>query len=206
MKKIALLAAMAALSATASAADLYAYGSFGRSEMDVSKSFYDTELTNAGVTGLSSTLKKGDSSYKVGIGFQVNQNLAIEGGYVDLGEAKYTASFTGGDGTAKATATGWTIAAVGILPVTQDFSVLAKAGLINAEVKISANASGPGGTASGSSSSTDWKNFFGIGAAYAVTKNIAIRAEWEKFNKLGDSNRTGESDVTLASVGVVYKF
>lgn len=61
-------------------------------------------------------------------------------------------------------------------------------------------------SASDSADDTSAKGYWGIGAAYRFNKQWSLRAEWERFNKLGDENKTGESDVDLLSVGVVFNF
>lgn len=207
MKKLALIAFVAATVATpALAGDVYIVGSIGRSTVDLNKNFLDNALTSAGATSLSSTLDDSDTAYKIQVGYQYSQNFAVEGGYINLGEATYSASYTGGSANAKAEASGLNIAAVGILPINQSFSVFGKLGLIDAKVKVSANATGPGGSASGSASSTDWRPYFGAGGTYNVNKQLGIRIEYEQFNGLGDDKKTGEADVSLLSMGVVYKF
>jgi hypothetical protein len=52
---------------------------------------------------------------------------------------------------------------------------------------------------------SDWETSFGFGATYQINKQWGVRAEWERFNNLGDSD-TGESDVDLLSVGAVFRF
>jgi hypothetical protein len=41
---------------------------------------------------------------------------------------------------------------------------------------------------------------------YDVSPKFAIRAEWERFDKVGDKNKTGEGDVDLLSVGLKFSF
>jgi opacity protein-like surface antigen len=45
----------------------------------------------------------------------------------------------------------------------------------------------------------------GLGAQYNLSKSVGLRAEWERYFEVGD-NTTGEMDIDLISVGVVYKF
>jgi len=207
MKKLALVALFAAtVAAPAFAGDVYVVGSVGQSTMDINKGELDSALTSAGATGVSSSLDKTDTAYKIQLGYQFNQYFAVEGGYVDLGKGTYSASFTGGSAHADAKASGVNIAAVGILPLGESFSLFGKLGFIDAKVETSVSANGPGGSASGSVSSTKWKNNWGVGATYNVNKQLGVRVEYEQFNKLGDSNTTGEADVNLLSAGVVYKF
>lgn len=207
MKKLALIAMLAAtVAAPAFAGDFYVVGSVGQATMDLNKSEIDNSLTSAGVTGLSSSLDKTDTAYKIQLGYQFNQNVAVEGGYIDLGKGKYSATFTGGTGTANAKASGVNVAVLGILPINEAFSAFAKLGVIDAKVKTDVSATGPGGSASASASSTKLKTTWGIGASYQFSKQVGVRVEYEQFKKLGDASTTGESDVSLVSAGIVLKF
>jgi len=207
IKHLAVATILSVSMASAFAGDWYAVGSIGQSKVkDGNKSEIDSGLVSAGVTGLSSSLDEKDTGYKLQLGYKFTPNWAIEGGYVDLGKFKYNATFTGGGANAEVKASGWNIAGVGTVPINDRFSLFGKLGLIDAKVKGSVTATGPGGTASGNTSSTKSKANWGIGANYGVSKAWGLRAEWERFSKLGDKNTTGESDVDLLSVGVVFNF
>jgi opacity protein-like surface antigen len=39
---------------------------------------------------------------------------------------------------------------------------------------------------------------FGLGVSYSFTRNLSVRAEWERFDV--------DADVDLLSVGLVYRF
>lgn len=208
MKRLALLALLAATAATpALAGDFYVVGALGRSDFDIRKSDIDAALNSAGATGISSSFDSYDTAYKVHLGYQFTPYFALEGGYVDLGKADYSASFAGGNGHGDVKATGPTIAALGIVPINDWLSLFGKVGVIDAKVEASVSATGPGGSASTSSSSTRTRANWGVGGTYHVTRQLGIRVEYEQFNKLGDDNTTGKKfDVMLLSAGVVYKF
>lgn len=210
---IPLMAATAlALSASAFAGDWYVTGSIGRSSwhLDGAQTDLDSSLVANGLTGVSSNLKKEGTGYKVQLGYELNRYFAVEGGYVDLGKAKYAATFTGGSDAVEFTARGWNIDAIGSIPLGQDFSLFGKAGLINAKKEVSFTATGAASLSSGKVSATNWKPTWGIGANYNVSKNVSLRGEFERFSKLGHNNSTGDStgenDVDLWSLGMVYKF
>lgn len=206
--KACVVAALLAASITpALAGDFYVLGSVGRSSMkDNSKSNADAVLAAAGFRNISSSLDTTDTGYKLQLGYQYNPNFAVEAGYVDLGKEKYSATYTGGSASATAKAAGWNIAAVGIVPLNDQFSLFGKLGLIDAKVETSGTVSLGAASASANASATKWKPNYGIGATYNFTKTVGMRAEYERFQKLGDSNTTGESNVDLLSLGVVVKF
>lgn len=198
--------AVALAASTIACAEGYVVGSIGRSDIGINKADLDGALTSAGATAVSSTVNNNDTGYKVQLGYQINPNFAVEGGYVDLGKASYSATFTGGSANASVKAAGLNIAALGILPINDSVSLFGKLGFIDAKVTANVSATGPGGTASASASSTKWKTNYGVGGTYNVSKQVGIRVEYEQFSKLGDSNSTGTSNVNLLSAGVVFKF
>jgi OOP family OmpA-OmpF porin len=200
------LIAVALTASSVACAQGYVLGSIGRTTVDLDKGRLDGILTSAGAAALSSSLDKNDTGYKIQVGYQVNPNLAVEGGWIDLGKASYSATFTGGNAKADVKASGFNIAALGILPINASFSFFGKLGLIDAKVDASASAVGAGGAAWASATATNWKPYLGLGGTFNVNKQIGIRAEYEQFNKLGDANTTGRGNVDLLSLGVVFKF
>jgi OmpA-OmpF porin, OOP family len=204
MKKIALVALLAAFAAPAMAEGLYVVGSVGQSKADVDKNELDGSARS--LAGFHSSVDDTDTAYKLQLGYQVNQYFAVEGGYINFGKTTYHASAPGQTGSSESKAEGVNLDAVGILPVTDRLSVFAKAGAVYAKVKYSYAVHTGLGDSTGSADSTDLKGTWGVGASFDVTKNLAIRAEYEQFHKLGNKDKTGEANVDLMSAGVVYKF
>ena len=209
MKQVA--AALITLSAasTVFAADdsgAYILGAVGASKVAIDKASIDDALTSVGVTGLSSTTDETDTGYKLQLGYKLNQNFAIEGGYVDLGEFTYDATFTGGTGKETAKVDGWNIVAMGILPLGDTYSLLGRLGAIRAKVDATASATGPGGSALDNAKATKNSFTYGLGVAYNMSKSTSIRLDYDRYAKLGDKNSTGEGDVDLYSLAVGYKF
>lgn len=205
MKKIALIALLSALAVPAMAEGLYVVGSVGQSKADLDQGYLDG--ADRSLPGFSSSIDKTDTAYKLQLGYQFNQNLAIEGGYVNLGKLTYSGSAPGvGNKSVEFKAQGLNLSAVGILPLTERVSVFAKVGAIYAKVERTAAVHTTLVQASSSESSTDLKGTWGLGASFDLTKNLAVRAEYEQFHKLGKNDKTGEANVDLISAGVAYKF
>lgn len=209
-KKITLsVAVLMACSTSVFAGDMYVVGSVGRSTVDINKANLDNALADAGLGGISSTLDKDDTGYKLMFGYKFNQNFALEGGYVDLGKSTYDVSVTvPAAATAKfeAEVSGWVVSALGIMPLNDKFSVFAKLGTIYNEVKENGTVTAGGTTYTANTSGRSWKATYGVGTQYEFDKNWGVRAEYERFDKLGDKSDTGEADVDLLSIGVAYKF
>jgi OOP family OmpA-OmpF porin len=136
-----------------------------------------------------------DTSFRLFGGYQFNRNIAAELGYADLGKAK--ASAAGVSEEAKATA--WDLSAVGTFPVWQQLSVLGRLGAYHGEGKLS-------GVVSGKKNTTNVT--FGVGAQYDFTRNLGVRAEWQRYSKLKFevSGASGDTDVDVLGVSVLWRF
>ena len=190
---LAVLAA-SAISVPAIAADTggYLVGMFGQ-----------TKVKDIDTTGIGNPSKDDTGTgFKIGGGYAFTRYFAVEGAYVDLGKATASGTFGGSNASVTFKSSGLVVAAVGMVPLSQQFSLLGRFGLINATVKVDATL----GNASGSNKTTDMKTTFGVGASYSLTPKFAVRGDYDVYQKLGDNATTGESDVNMLSVGVVYKF
>ena len=156
----------------------------------------DADDSNA-VPGLitSGTVDGKDTGFKFFGGYQFNQNFGLELAWVDLGKASYSGTFSGLPVTGGSVKTsGLNVSAVGTLPLGAGFALFGKAGIFAWEA--TANDTTGGLPFSGKDDGADFS--FGVGASYDLTKNFAIRAEWERFKAVGD--------IDLLSVGLVYRF
>ena len=215
--KVALLTAVSAtlLASTAVAAPgFYAFGGLGYAHADTD----DFTLADAEVLGAAeqSTQKKDDNdlALKLAGGYRFNDNFAIEGSYSFLGrvESNFKGSFDNGESAqAEASMKAHVLAidALAIYPVNNDFEVFAKGGFGIASVKTQtyfASTSGEGDE-SVSESKTRFVPKIGFGAEWNVTKNVAIRAEYERlFGVSKGSDDSADADYDLVTVGVKYAF
>jgi OmpA-OmpF porin, OOP family len=138
-----------------------------------------------------------DTAWRVLGGFQFNRNLAIEGAYTDLGEF----SASGPGGSARAEASALELTGVGAFPLGNAFSVYGKAGIYRGEVDGRLDAT----LVSGSAEDTNTDFTFGAGVKFDMTQNVALRAEWQRYNDMGGDDTT-ETDVDVLSVGLLYRF
>lgn len=185
----------------ASAQGFYIGGSIGKSKID-------DDIAGPGLI-TSGTVDGKDSGFKLYGGYQFGQNFAVEMAYVDLGTATYSGTFSGSPVTGgRIDIWGLGLFAVGIWPVSSDFSLFGKLGFLSWDAKWR---DVTGGTPfSGTDSGSDLAG--GLGLSHSFTKNLGARLEWERFKVgggedfLGFSNSTGRATVDLLSAGVVYKF
>lgn len=193
-------------SAAAHAGPWYAVGAVSQSTVNLDKSALDTTLTANGATALSSHQTGTHDQWRLQLGYQLTPYLAFEAGYIDLGKATYSASFSGGSATVDWKSGGIDLAAVGTLPIDGQLSLLGKVGVIDAKTTGSWRSSGIGGLPTGSVNKTALHPFIGLGATYALTQRTSLRGEYENFSGIGESHSTGSADVHVFSLGVSYLF
>lgn len=203
MKKIALAALIVLGSVSAQAADAGAYAGFsgGNSYSKANQSDWEgTSKTDSGNT------------YKLFGGYQINKFVAAEMAYANLGTTDFSWKGYANEGfAANYKKSAISAAAVGSLPLG-NFALNGKLGLTlnRAETDFRASV----GTAVGSDRKTTSKVgiVYGLGASYAVTKNLDIRAEYENYGKFGkafgdDSVQTGRmKNVSAVTLGLAVRF
>jgi OOP family OmpA-OmpF porin len=181
--------------------------SVGQSKVEIEDSFLPTP---GGVTASSVSKDETDTGFKLYGGYRIHRNFALEGGWVDLGSFKATRNVTApavGSLSAEIESSGPYIDALGILPL-QQFNLFAKLGAMYATTKTTLSRTGavvfvPGANTTPEESEVEFK--FGLGASYSFTRNLAIRAEYERFFDVG-SDETGEGNVDLISIGITFRF
>ncbi len=190
IKKVVVASALALsglLAATQASAQAFVGASIGQSDVD-------EDITAGLIT--SGSVDSKDNAFKVFGGYMFNRHFGVEGAYVDLGEVSYSGSFgSAAVNGGKVETTGFNVAALGSYPVTEAFSVFGKIGLFIWEAEASDTTGGVP-----FSEKTDGTDIsFGLGLNYQFTRNLGVRAEWERF-------KLDEADADLISVGIVWKF
>ena len=208
VSRLAVVGVLSGLALSASAADGGWYGglSLGRST-----NRFNTADFASGIPGVSESTNQKDEAYKFFAGYQFNSNLGLEGGYTDLGKFSYNYS-----GATSATSTykthAWSLAATGTAPLGQGFSLFGKLGL--ALTRANDSISDPGNLLAGAttpallgnSSHSRTAVMWGAGAEYAFNSRYSLRAEYEDYGRVGDSNSTGSAKDALWSMGLKVNF
>ena len=201
---------LAVLGATAAGPSLaqiapgwYIGGNIGRASTDFGDDPFVRELPPGTVTSTSGDDR--DTAYKLYGGYQFHPNLAAEFGYYDLGRYNYGGTVVGGGAYSGSTRyQGLNLDLVGTWPVWDRLSVIGRVGAAYTRARNSVSATAPGAFASDSGTDRRWGPKVGLGLEYAITPNVAIRGEWERY-RIHDSVR-GRNDVNVASIGVVWRF
>lgn len=161
----------------------YVGGMFGKSKF---KDWCNTSGAPAGFQLLS--CDDSDTAAKIFGGWRFSRFFALEASYIDWGEVSGSVSTGGPPSSVSSEQTSMGLAAVGNLPLTRQLSVLGKLGRLRTDQEIRS-------PASRSERESEWH--YGLGFRYAATRNLAVRGEWERTEKL---------EVSMLSLGVEYSF
>jgi OmpA-OmpF porin, OOP family len=135
-----------------------------------------------------------DIAWRILGGYSINPNFSVELGYQDLGKVRATGFGVNGEVTANV----WELVAVGTLPLRNRFSVYGKLGGYRGDTKLTSNTG-----FSGTDTNTDVT--FGVGARYDLSRQIALRAEYQSYQSVG-GDTVGTSDFDVISVGALFNF
>ncbi|GAB3468685.1 outer membrane beta-barrel protein [Polaromonas eurypsychrophila] len=182
----------------------YIGGNVGRTRADFDNGSINRTLAGQGLAVRSSTEDNSGTGYKLFGGYQLNRNFAVEGGYFDLGKSSYTYStFPVGTFNGETRVRGLNLDLVGMLPVSDRFSVFGRIGAAYAQSRANLTSTGavPVNT---NSRRNDTNVKVGLGMQYALTEALALRAELERY-RINDPVRN-RGHIDMASVGLVYRF
>jgi len=195
----------------------YAGASVGQSAIDATSGEIEQGfLIDDAFVASGTTLDKTDTGWKAYFGYRFSRFVAAEGGYADLGEASFTTTIVSAPAPfgsltpfpihATATARGVFLSGLVHLPLTEAFSLFAKAGAFRWEAKFTERIPGTGITrVSRSERKTD--PFYGVGLQLQLSSLVGGRLEWERFKDVGEGigGREGR-DIDFVSAGIVFQF
>ena len=186
-----------ASSAMAADQGWYVLGGLGQSTGNNDQSTLDNSLYGNGARGFSSSYTKG-TVYNLDLGYQFNKFVAVEGGYIGSGGTSYSAS--GGNLitpiNVSGNISGAEIAAVGFIPLTNNFSLLGKFGVTSITGSASFNYAGGSASVNGTITAAT----YGIGAQYYFNSNLFGRLDLDSYS-VGDSSYSSRSDVWTVNIG-----
>ena len=147
----------------------------------------------------------GDTAYKIFGGYRFNSNLSLEAGYFDLGRYDFTATLLPpatlrGDIGIE----GLNVDAVGILPLGERFSALARIGIVYAEADTRFSSTGAALLPATRFSESDTNIKYGLGLRYEFTDALGLQLDAERYRIDDAVGSTG--DIDLLSLSLVYRF
>jgi OmpA-OmpF porin, OOP family len=180
----------------------------------VQEAFFDNGLI---LQTQSSSFDDSDSQFAVFGGYRFNRYIAVEAGYVDLGEVTYTSAglfrlgFFGtiaGNLKVTAGARGGYVSALGSLPIVPAWEVYGRAGFLveRTEVEVTGTFGTVTTTAEESTDGVD--SILGVGTAVHFGEHVSLRAEYQRFIAIDDDyyEDTAETNADVFSLGVVVRF
>lgn len=167
--------------------------------------------TDSGISPVSgtATIDEKDSGFKVFIGRKIDENLSIEGFYVDYGEVRFTGNsgdlvsedgvlyvLTADNVVIKSDTSGIGVSVRYDIPVSSVFDIYAKLGLLRWDFEQTSTATG---VASQTVSESGTDTIFGIGVNFAASDQFSIFVDYEMTEVDND-------DTTVLGAGVAVNF
>jgi OmpA-OmpF porin, OOP family len=170
----------------------------GQSRADLDDWDYYNGYTINGVPGAFSGVvtmnaDTRDTAWRIYLGYNFNENWALEGGYTDLGRIKTSYTWNAlnlplfevtGDQVA------WSAALKGTLPISKQFDVFGLLGATSNRTKVNfneINVQFARGVPSGSDHRTGLMT--GLGAEFKPTPNVGIRLEYQNYDQFGGTGQ-----------------
>jgi len=194
----AALACALLLVTPAAAGTFYVGAELGESSTDA----VDESAIDDGSFG-SINVDDSDSSWKAFVGYRFLKFVAVEVAAVDLGQFEVSGTSSGGgvfpagNVSATAAADGYTVSALGVLPVGPGFKVFARAGYFIWDVDFDLTSSGVGTTVNDSQDGEDL--VYGAGLAYKFAMGLGVRLEYEQYEVEDES-------IDVISAGLTWRF
>jgi OOP family OmpA-OmpF porin len=143
------------------------------------------------------TCDTSDTAWRLFAGYQFHPNVAVELGYANLGDVK----FSGGGESAKVESSAWDFSALLSMPLYQQFSLLGRLGMFHSKLETSASA----GSGIETGDKTDTGFTYGLGFGFDFSRNLGLRAEWQRYSKVAAQGGQ-DTDIDNYNVGVLWRF
>lgn len=167
-----------------------------------------SQLCCAGFPLLTGDTHDNKTSWRVAGGYRFNQNIALELGYVDLGELTSEVSDATGATDARAavgfSAEGVTFAMIGTFPIAK-WELYLKAGVFYSSTVLEYSGSQSATDFGARITNDDEDALYGIGLRYPLSERLRIYVDSTYFMEVGEAN-TGRSDYLNTSIGALWRF
>lgn len=206
---LTLLALALAAISLPSHAQWYAGGTIGQTKGSLGSGGQNEQLIGLGFDDASTAFDDKDTAYRVYGGYRFHRNFAAEIAYVDLGRFELRSTVVpAGTLTNRIRSSGVDFSVLGLLPVSERWTVFGRLGVLAARAK--ASYSGDGSVfindGEGEQSKRTSGIVYGVGAMADLTPRLGVRVEYNEYRKIGDDLTGGEFDARVLSAGVQYRF
>jgi OOP family OmpA-OmpF porin len=219
---VMLAGSVAAGPAGAAQLGIYAGGAIATVEKDATRSLYEQEavaIYNAfgfGPQTTTATFDAKDTAYGFLVGWRLTEHIALEGGYMDLGDVSYRDTSVGlfdetpppetwqqniDSGTS-----GIALSALGILPLSYRWEVYARGGLLLANSTESVFITDGIGAEKLRASKSGIDLLAGVGISMTLVEIYSVRLEYQRVFDAGEDDTLDEADVDMATLNVTVSF
>ena len=213
-KSLGIAAALLAVFSTGaaqaqSAPPWYVGASIGSSKSNVNAGEVNGFLRSLGYGSPATSADDKDQAYKFLVGYRFSPVVSVEGFYADLGKYNSRTTVTTpfpGTVSADYKAKGYGIDLLLSAPISQEFSVFGRLGVMQAKTEASFGSTGSVLLAQNRGSKNKTGQHFGVGMQYDITPTVGLRGEVETYRKLGDDSTGGELKVDVVSLGAIFRF
>ena len=213
-KSLGIAAALLAVFSTGaaqaqSAPPWYVGASIGSSKSNVNAGEVNGFLRSLGYGSPATSADDKDQAYKFLVGYRFSPVVSVEGFYADLGKYNSRTTVTTpfpGTVSADYKAKGYGIDLLLSAPISQEFSVFGRLGVMQAKTEASFGSTGSVLLAQNRGSKNKTGQHFGVGMQYDITPTVGLRGEVETYRKLGDDSTGGELKVNVVSLGAIFRF
>ena len=187
----------------------------GGTRANLSESDLNNLLSSQNYVSPTSSVSNTDSAYRIGAGYRFSPIFALEAHHSDLGkywsESRALLVPNAGAGTlsAKYKSSGYGLDALVTAPLVQGFSIYGRVGVLRAKTEANFTSSGsifvsPTSRLDATANTTAYS--YGIGLQYDISKQVAIRAEGQRYEKLGNDDTGGKLKLDVYTIGAVFSF
>lgn len=183
----------------------YLGGGIGQARAEINDERITRPLFGTGLTATNINRDNHDTAYKLFGGYQFNKNFALEAGYFNLGKFGFSANTVPlGTFNGQVKIQGFNLDLVGTLPVTERFSVFARAGAQAAKTGDTYSGNRPISAFNPSPSKREVNYKAGVGLQYEITPSFLVRAEAERYRISDTLGKKGNAD--MVSLSLVFPF
>lgn len=141
-----------------------------------------------------------DTAANLYVGYAFNENIAVEGGYHDMGSINSMVGNCSSPEPTDPSADGVSLSVLGRAPISEKVAVYGRAGAMFWNLDVDASASAPAVSDDGVSP------LVGVGVGVALSERIEGRVEYDRFFDVGEQETTGQTDIDTLTAGVAVKF
>ncbi|WP_339051461.1 outer membrane beta-barrel protein [Rickettsiella endosymbiont of Xylota segnis] len=172
---------------------------------DIDPAIRNKNLSNNGLAG------------RIAIGYQFNQNFAVEAGYLQVGQSKVKSALHDiadnmqlSEGTLKLQQNAIDLVGKGILPLASNFNVYGKLGVAYVTTDITGTIKAPGFPTvnvdlndRANVAKHTWAPEAAVGVSYDITPNVSVDTSWTHIQPLGNKK---PGNIDFVAVGLGYNF